>query len=153
MLFFIWIGRKVNISTLCVGAIGWSLEYRLPIAIYPGHSLLSLAIFEIYIWSDIMLMRTSVSLPLSVDLMSVITSLYSAISTYLCLIPPVLSVYFGIETFQEHIAVKGALRAENKMLGASWLPHQPSQACDDVSTAVFDRALVIVIPFDNLESV
>jgi hypothetical protein len=39
------------------------------------------------------------------------------------------------------------------MLGVGWLPHQPSHAFDDVSTAVFDRALVIVIPSHILKSV
>jgi hypothetical protein len=39
------------------------------------------------------------------------------------------------------------------MLGVGWLPHQPSHAFDDVSTPVFDRALVIVIPFHILKSV
>jgi hypothetical protein len=38
------------------------------------------------------------------------------------------------------------------MPGVSWLPHQPSHALDDVSTAVFDRVLVIVIPFHILNS-
>jgi hypothetical protein len=44
------------------------------------------------------------------------------------------------------------LRGENEMLGVGWLPHQPSHAFDDVSTPVFDRALVIVIPSHILES-
>jgi hypothetical protein len=39
------------------------------------------------------------------------------------------------------------------MLGAGWLPHQPSHAFDDVSTPVFDMALVIVIPSLILEIV
>jgi len=39
------------------------------------------------------------------------------------------------------------------MLGVRCLPHQPSHAFDDVSTPVFDRALVIVIPSHILESV
>jgi hypothetical protein len=38
------------------------------------------------------------------------------------------------------------------MLGIGWLLHQPSHAFDDVSTAEFDRALVIVIPSHILES-
>jgi hypothetical protein len=38
------------------------------------------------------------------------------------------------------------------MPGVGWLPHQPSDAFDDVSTPVFDRALVIVIPSHILES-
>jgi hypothetical protein len=39
------------------------------------------------------------------------------------------------------------------MLCVGWLPHQPSHAFDDVSTPVFDRALVIIIPSHVLESV
>ena len=39
------------------------------------------------------------------------------------------------------------------MLGVGWLPDQPSHAFDDVSTPVFDSALVIVIPSHLLESV
>jgi hypothetical protein len=39
------------------------------------------------------------------------------------------------------------------MLGIGWLPHQPSHAGDDVSTPVFDRPLVIVIPSHILEGV
>jgi hypothetical protein len=39
------------------------------------------------------------------------------------------------------------------MLGVRWLLHQPSHAFDDVLTPVFDRALVIVIPFHILEGV
>jgi len=70
-----------------------------------------------------------------------------------CLPPPVRSVHFGIEAFRWRIAVKATLRGINKMLGVRWLPHQPSHAFDDVSTPVLDRALVIVIPFDILESV
>jgi hypothetical protein len=45
------------------------------------------------------------------------------------------------------------LRGVNKMLTVRWLPHQPSHAFDDVSTPVFDRMLVIVIPFHIFESV
>ena len=39
------------------------------------------------------------------------------------------------------------------MLEIDWLPHQPSPGFDDVSTPVFDRALVIIIPFHIFESV
>jgi hypothetical protein len=62
-------------------------------------------------------------------------------------------VHFGIEAFRWRIAVKAMLRGVNKMLGVRWLPHQPSHALDDVSTTVFDRVLVIVIPSHILESV
>jgi len=62
-------------------------------------------------------------------------------------------VHFSIEEFRGRVAVKATLRGENDMLGIGWLPHQPSHALDDVSTPVFDRALVIVIPSHILESV
>jgi hypothetical protein len=62
-------------------------------------------------------------------------------------------VHFGIQAFRWGITVKTTLMGVNKMLGVRWLPHQPSHAFDNVSTPVFDRALVIVIPFHNLESV
>jgi len=39
------------------------------------------------------------------------------------------------------------------MLSIGWPPHQPSDACDDVSTPVHDRALVIVTQPHILESV
>jgi len=45
------------------------------------------------------------------------------------------------------------LRGVNQMLGVCWLPYQPSHAFDDVSSPVFNRELVIVIPFHILESV
>jgi hypothetical protein len=62
-------------------------------------------------------------------------------------------VQFGIAAFWWRIAGKAMLRGVNKLLGIRWLPHQTSHACDDVSTPVFDRPLVIVIPFHILESV
>jgi hypothetical protein len=61
-------------------------------------------------------------------------------------------VHFGIEAFRGRIAVKATLRGENEMFGVGWLPRQPSNAFDDVSTPVFDTALVIVIPSHILES-
>jgi len=96
---------------------------------------------------------TSVSPTLSVDYTSVSTSSCSGISPYLCLPLPVRSVHFGIEEFRRRIAVEATLRGITMMLGICWLPHPPSHAFDDVSTPVFDRALVIVIPFHILESV
>jgi hypothetical protein len=62
-------------------------------------------------------------------------------------------VHFGKEAFRSHIAVKSTLMGVNEMLHVGWLPHQPSHAFDDVSTPVFDRALVIAIPSHILESV
>src|SRR5258705_435459 len=79
--------------------------------------------------------------------------LSSSISPYLCLPPPVRSVHFGIEAFRWPIAGIAMLRRENEMLSVGWLPHQPSHAFDDVSTPVFDRPLVIVIPSHIIESV
>jgi hypothetical protein len=40
----------------------------------------------------------------------------------------------------------------NEILNVCRLPHQPSHAVDDVSTSIFDRAWVIVIPSHILES-
>jgi len=51
------------------------------------------------------------------------------------------------------MAVEATLRGKDEMLGVGWLPHLPSHAFDDVSTPVFDMALVIVIPSHILESV
>ena len=45
------------------------------------------------------------------------------------------------------------LMGVNTMLGIGWLPNQPSHAFDDVSTPVFDKALVVVIPAHILKSV
>ena len=61
-------------------------------------------------------------------------------------------MHFGIEAFRWRIALKLTLRGVNMLLGVGWLPHQPSHAFDDVSTPVFHRALVIVIPSHILES-
>jgi hypothetical protein len=77
----------------------------------------------------------------------------SSISPYLSLPPPARSVHFGIEAVWGRIAVKAPLRGENEMLGVVWLPHVLSHAFDDVSTPVFDRVLVIVIPSHIVESV
>ena len=147
------IDRRATITMLCIEGIWRSFEDRLPIVIYTGHSFLSAAKFERCVPSDMNIRGTSVSPTLSADLTSDSTSSYSGISPYLCLPPPVRSVNFGIEVFQWHIAVKATLRGINKMLGIGWLPHQPSHAFDDVSTPVFDRALVIVIPCHILKSV
>jgi hypothetical protein len=62
-------------------------------------------------------------------------------------------VHFGIEAFRWRIAVKATLRALNEMLRVGWLTHQPSHAFDNISTSVFDRALVILIPSHILETV
>jgi hypothetical protein len=138
--------------TLCVEGIWRSFEDRLPIVIYTGHSVLSPAKFERCVLSDMKMKGTSVSPNLSVDQMAVSTSSCLGISPYLGLPDPGCSVHFGIEAVRWRIAVKATLRGVNKMLGVSWLPHQPSHAFDDVSTPVFDRALVIVIPFHILKS-
>jgi len=62
-------------------------------------------------------------------------------------------VHFSIEGFLRLIAIKAKLKSKEETLGIGWLPHQPFHAFDDVSTPVFDRALVIVISSYNLESV
>jgi hypothetical protein len=62
-------------------------------------------------------------------------------------------VHFGRQAFRWSMAVEAMLRGVIMMLGAHWLPHQPSHAFDDVSTPVFDSALVIVIPSHILDSV
>ena len=95
----------------------------------------------------------SVSPSLSIALTSISTLLSSSISASRCLPPPVRSVHFSIEAFRWRFAVDAMLRGVNEMLGVGWLPHQPSHAYDDGSTAVFDRPLVIVIPSHILESV
>jgi hypothetical protein len=51
------------------------------------------------------------------------------------------------------IAIKATLSGITMMLRVGWLPHQPSHDFDDVSTAGFDRGLVIVIPSHILEGV
>jgi hypothetical protein len=84
--------------------------------------------------------------------MSISTISSLSISPYLCLTPPVCSVHFGIEVFRGRIAAIATLRGKNQMLSVGWLQHQPSHAFDDISTLVFDRALVIVIPSHILES-
>jgi hypothetical protein len=67
--------------------------------------------------------------------------------------PQVRSVHFGTEAFRGRIAGKAMLRRENELLGVGCLPHQPSHACDNVWTTVFERALVIAIPSHILGSV
>jgi hypothetical protein len=62
-------------------------------------------------------------------------------------------VHFGIEAVWWYITVKETLRGVNEMLGIGFLPCQLSHAFDDVSTPVFDKALVIVVPSQILESV
>jgi len=143
----------VTLTTLCVEGICRIFEDRLPIVISSGHSFLSPAKFERCVLLDMMIKGTSVSPTLSVDLMLVSTSSCSGISSYLSLPPPVCSVHFGIGAFRWRTAFQAMLRGLNKMLGVRWLPQQPSHAFDDVLTPVFDRTLVIVIPFHILESV
>jgi hypothetical protein len=139
--------------TVCAKGIWRIFEDRLPIVIYTGHSFLSPAKFERCVPSDMKIKGTSVSPSLSVALTSISTLLYSSTSAYLCLPPPVRSVDFSIKAFRWRIAVKATLRGVNEMLGVVRLTHQPSHAFDDVSTRVFDRPLVIVIPSHIIEGV
>jgi len=150
--FLIGIGRRATITTLCVQGVWRIFDDRLPIVLYTGHSFLSPAKFERCVLSDMKIKGSSVTPTLSVDQKSISTLLSSSISPYLCLPPTVRSVHFGIVAFGGLIAVVGMLRGENEMLSVGWLPHQSSHAFDDVSTPVFDRALVIVIPSHILES-
>ena len=85
--------------------------------------------------------------------MSISTSSSCSISPYQCLPPPVRGVHFGIDVIRWRISVKAMLRGVNEMLSIGWLSHQSSHAFDDVSTPIFDRALVIVIPSHILERV
>ena len=89
----------------------------------------------------------------SVALTSISTLFSSSVSAYLCLPSSVRSLHFSMEAFRWRIAVKATLKGVNEMLGIGWLLHQPSHAFDDVSTPVFDRPLVIVIPSHILETV
>ena len=128
-------------------------EDRLPIVIYTAHCFVSIAQFGRCVPSDMKIMATSVCPPWRVDLTSVSTSSSSGISSYLSLPALLCSVNFGIQAFRWHIAVEATLRGINMMLSVSWVPQQPCHAFDDVSTPVFDTALVIVILFHILDSV
>jgi hypothetical protein len=97
--------------------------------------------------------RPSVSPSLSFALTLISVLLSSSNSVYLGLPPAVQSVHFSIQVFRWRIGVKAMLRGVNEILSVGWLPHQPSHASDDVSTSVFARALVIVIPSHILDSV
>jgi len=59
----------------------------------------------------------------------------------------------GLDLCWGRISVKATLRGDNEMLRVGGLQHQPSHGFDDVSTPVFDSALVIVIPSQILKSV
>ena len=139
--------------TLCVEGVWRIFDDRLPIVIYTGYSFLSPAKFERCVPSDMKIKGTSVSPSLSVALTSISMLLSWSISSYQCLPPLVRSVHFSIVVFRWRIAVKAMLSGVNEMLGVGWPPHQPSRAFDDVSTPVFGRPLVIVIPSHILESV
>ena len=89
---------------------------------------------------------------LSIDLTLNRTLSFPSISPHLSLPPPVLSVHFSIEAFRWMIAVETTLRGVYEMRGIGSLLHQSSRAFEDVSTPVFDRVLVIVIPSHILES-
>ena len=102
---------------------------------------------------DMKIKGTCVLPSLNLALTSISTLISSSITAYLCLAPPVRIVHFSIEAFRWRIAVKGTLTGVNEMLGVGWLPHHPSHAFDNGSTAVIDRPLVIAIPSHILESV
>jgi len=127
--------------------MSWQIcEDRLPIVIYTGHTIVLPARFERFVPWDMTIKGTSVSPTLSVDLMLSSTLLSWSISAYLRLTPPARNVQFRTKPFQWRIAGEATQRGENEMLSIGCLPYQPSHAFDDISTAVFDRALVIIIP-------
>jgi hypothetical protein len=128
-------------------------EPLLTLVIYTGHSFLSAAKFERYVQCDMKIKGTHVSASLSFSLTSITKLFFSSISAYLYLPPLVRSVHFSIEVFRWGVAIIATLSGINVMLGIVWLPHQPSHAFDDVSTPVFNRPLVIVIPSHILEGV
>ena len=103
------IGRRATITTLCVVGVGRIFDDRLPIVIYPGHSVMAPAQFERCVPSNMNIEGTSVSPTLSVDYMSISTLLSSSISPYWCLPPPVRSVHFGMEAFRGRNAVIATL--------------------------------------------
>jgi len=121
--FLMRIGSRVTNTMLCIEGLWQIFEDILQIIIYTGHCFLSPAKFEGCVPSDMKIKGTSVSPTLSVDLMLVSTSSPSDICPYLCLPPPVRSMYFSTEVFQWRIAVKATLRGINRMLGVGWLPH------------------------------
>jgi hypothetical protein len=144
---------RATSMTLCVEGIWRSFEDRLPIVIYTAQSVLSPAKFERCVLSDMNIKGTSVSPTLTIDETLVNTSSCSGISPYLCLPPGVHSGQFGIEVYRWRIAVNATLGGIYMMCGVHRLPHQSSHAFDDVLTPVFDRALVMVIPFHIFDSV
>jgi len=62
-------------------------------------------------------------------------------------------VHFSIEAFRGPVVVKATLSGVNMMLHVRWLLPQPYDVFLVVSTPVFDRELVIIIPFHILGSV
>jgi len=146
-------GRRITITKLCIDGIWRIFQHRLPICIYSGHTFLSPEKFERCVPSDMLMNRTSLYPTLSIDIMSIHMLLSSSNSLYLCLPPPVRTVHFGIEALCCHVAVKTMLSGVYEMLFVGWLPHQPSHAFDDISTPVYDRAMVIVNPSHMFESV
>jgi len=144
--FLVGIGRRATMMRLCIEGIWWIFEDRSPIVIYSGYFVLSPAKFESCVLLDTKINGASVSPTLTFELTSISMLLSSSISPYLCLPSPVRSVHFSIEVFWWRIAVQAMLRGVNEMLGICSLPHQPYHTFSEVSTPIFDTALVIVIP-------
>jgi len=139
--------------TLCIQGIWWIFEDTLPIVIYTGHSVLSPANFNKCVSSDTKIKGTSVSISRSIHYISMSTWLSSSVSPYWSLPPPVLIVNFCIIALWWCISVEAMLIGVHEMIRVGGQPHQASSAFDDVSTTVFDRVLVIVIPSHILKSV
>jgi len=151
--YLVGIGKRETIMMLCVEGIWWIFENSLAIVIYTGHSFLLPAKFNRCVPLHMKIKGTSGSPTLSVDLMSISKWLSTSISAYLWLPTIVHGVDFGTKAFWWRITINAMQRGVNVMLSVGWLPHQPSHAFDDISTPVFNRPLVVVIPSHILESV
>ena len=147
------IGRRATFMTVCGEGIRQIFADNVAIVIHTGHFFLVPAIFKRCVTFNMKITRTSVSHGHSIALTSITTLSSVSISAYLCLGTPVRSEQFIIGAFWWGIDDKVMLRGINEMLGVDWLPHQPCDCLDDVSTPVIDRVLVIAISSHILESV
>lgn len=139
--------------TGCIEGILQIFKDGLPIVIYTGHCNLLPAKLGRCVLSDLKIQGTSVSPSLDIALTSISRMLSSNSFADLYLPAPVSRVHFTIKAFWWRIMVNTFPKHVNMMLDVGCLPHQPSHACNDVSTAELDRALVTVIPSYIVESV